>query len=268
VSGRQRAFAAIAPAPRPGKPRTGGLTAMIDWGVPPPSQHDLLEFAGDHLDLAKIAVGISSLIPESALMAKIDSYLAHGVEPFPGGQFLELALHLGRTDTYFEECRRVGYRWIEVSDNVRRLSDEERSDLIGRAHHEHGLQVLGEVGSKLAASDAATLVHDAEVALAAGARKIVVEAAEFTTSDGVAESLLGALLDAFDHELLVFELPGKWIAGVHAHEVHTTTVRLIERLGPEVNLANVAPEDVVLVETLRSGLGVTGVEGMGSAPNG
>jgi phosphosulfolactate synthase len=128
--------------------------------------------------------------------------------------------------------------------------------------------VLGEVGSKLAASDAATLVHDAEVALAAGARKIVVEAAEFTTSDGVAESLLGALLDAFDHELLVFELPGKWIAGVHAHEVHTTTVRLIERLGPEVNLANVAPEDVVLVETLRSGLGVTGVEGMGSAPNG
>lgn len=260
----ERAFAAVAPAPRPGKPRHSGLTATIDWGLPPSSQHDLLAFAGEHIDLAKIAVGISGLIPEWALRAKIDSYLAHGVEPFPGGQFLELALHLGRTEAYFEECRRIGYRWIEVSDNIRRLSDAERSELIGRAHRDHGLQVLGEIGSKLAASDAATLVRDAEIALAAGARKIVVEAAEFAGPEGIAEPLLTALLDAIDRELFIFELPGRWIAGFQAHEAHTTAVRLIERLGPAVNLANVAAEDVVMVETQRTGLGVTGAQGMAS----
>ncbi len=260
-----RAFAAIAPAARPGKPRQRGLTMMIDWGLPPAAQQDLLDFSGDHLDLAKIAVGISGLIPEAALMTKIDGYRAHGVEPFPGGQFLELAHQLDRSEPYFEECQRVGYRLIEVSDNVYSLSDEERFDLIRRAHHDHDLQVLGEIGSKETASDADTLIHDAQVALDAGAWKIMVEAAEVATPEGVNHELLEALLGALDADLLIFELPGKWISGVHAHEVHGMMVRLIERLGEGVNIANVLPEDVVMLETLRMGLGVTGGRDMGSS---
>ncbi len=203
-------------------------------------------------------MGISGLIPEAALMTKIDGCRAHGVEPFPGGQFLELAHQLDRSEPYFEECQRVGYRLIEVSDNVYSLSDEERFDLIRRAHHDHDLQVLGEIGSKQAAGDADTLIHDAEVALAAGAWKIMVEAAEVATPKGVNYELLEALLGAIDADLLIFELPGKWISGVHAHEVHGMMVRLIERLGEGVNISNVLPEDVVMLETLRMGLGVTG----------
>lgn len=257
----QRAFAAIAPAERPGKPRQRGLTMMIDWGLPPAAQQDLLGFAGDHIDLAKIAVGISGLIPEVALTAKIDGYQLHGVDPFPGGQYLELAHQLGRTEAYFAECRRVGYRLIEVSDNVERFSDEVRHDLIRRAVHDHELRVLGEIGSKLVETDAATLIHDARVALEAGAWKIMVEAAEFATSEGVDEDLLESLLGAIDADLLIFELPGRWIAGVHAHEVHTMMVQLSEWLGAGVNIANVLPDDVVMLETLRTGLGVTGGKG-------
>jgi phosphosulfolactate synthase len=260
----RRAFADIAPAPRAAKPRRRGLTALIDWGLPPAAQQDLLAFAGEHLDLAKVAVGISGLIPETALVIKIDGYREHGVEPFPGGQFLELAQQLGRTEAYFEECRRVGYRLIEVSDNVVRFSDDVRRGLIERARH-YDLRVLGEIGSKLVASDAASLIHDAGVALEAGAWRIMVEAAEVATPDGVDEALLEALLGAIDPDLLIFELPGRWIAEVHAHEVHAMMVRLIRRLGEGVNLANVAPEDVVMLETLRTGLGVTGGRGMGSS---
>lgn len=254
----ERAFAAIAPPARPAKPRRRGLSALIDWGLPPASQQDLLDFAGDHLDLAKIAVGISALIPESALTAKIDGYQAHRVEPFPGGQFLEFAHQHRRSDAFFAECVRVGYRLVEVSDNVRRLSDRERRDLVTRARRDHDLQVLAEIGSKRVATDAATLVHDAEVALEAGAWKIVVEAAELAGPARIDQELLERLLAAVDPDLLVFELPGRWISGVHGHEIHGLMVRLIERLGAEVNLANVAEHDVVLLETLRTGLGVTG----------
>jgi phosphosulfolactate synthase len=121
---------------------------MIDWGLPPASQQDLLGFAGEFLDLAKIAVGISGLIPEAALEAKLDSYRAHGVEPFPGGQFLEYAYQKEQVEAYFEECHRVGYRLVEISDNVVRFPDEVRRDLIQRAIRDHGLTVLGEIGSK------------------------------------------------------------------------------------------------------------------------
>ena len=129
---KPRAFATVAPAARSDKPRRRGLSVMIDWGLPPAAQQDLLDFAGDHLDLAKIAVGISGLIPEAALSAKIDGYQAHRVEPFPGGQFLEYAYQLGRVEAFFEECKRVGYRLVEISDNVHRFPDEVRRDLIRR----------------------------------------------------------------------------------------------------------------------------------------
>ncbi len=86
----------------------------------------------------------------------------------------------------------------------------------------------------------------------------MVEAAEFVTPDGIDEALLDTLVGAVDPGLLIFELPGNWIAGVHAHEVHAMMVHLTERLGPDVNIANVPATDLVVLETLRTGLGVTG----------
>jgi phosphosulfolactate synthase (CoM biosynthesis protein A) len=86
----------------------------------------------------------------------------------------------------------------------------------------------------------------------------MVEAAEFANSEGVNEVLLDALIAAVDPALLIFELPGKWIAEVHAHEIHAMMVHLTERLGSDVNIANVPAADLVMLETLRTGLGVTG----------
>lgn len=252
----KRAFSTIQSTEREGKPRTRGLTMMIDWGVPLASQRDLLALSGEFIDLAKVAVGISGLIEQDALQEKIRFYQEADVEPFPGGMYLELAYSQDKVDTYYEECARVGYRLIEVSDNVVHFSASERAALIKRAG-EYGLRVLGEVGSKHDKTDSATLVADIEDSLAAGAWKVLVEAAEFVGASGVDISLVNSILEKVNVEDLLFELPGRWIANVHHHEIHQLMAWLVEQLGSEVNIANVGTGDVLMLETLRTGLGVT-----------
>lgn len=252
----QRAFSAIDIPIRPTKPRSAGLTMMIDWGLPPATQREMLEFTAEFVDLAKVAVGISGLVAEEALVHKIEMYRADGIEPFPGGMFLELAYQQDKVQHYYTECRRVGYRLIEVSDNVVRFESEVREHLIHQAVEEYDLRVLGEVGSKHVETDPDTLIADIQSALDAGAWKVFVEAAEFVTKGTFDTALVETLVNAVDPADILFELPGKWISDVHAHQVYRMMVWLVEHVGPTVNIGNVAPADVVALETLRTGVGV------------
>ena len=127
----KRAFSTIELPVRPAKPRDAGVSMMIDWGIPPAAQQDILGLSADFIDLAKVAVGISGLIAEESLIVKIDEYQQSGVEPFPGGMYLELAVTRNQVETYYAECRRVGYRLVEVSDNVVHFDAELRERLRG-----------------------------------------------------------------------------------------------------------------------------------------
>ena len=196
------------------------------------------------------------MISEEALVAKIDAYRKAGVEAFPGGMYLELAVTRECVEDYYEECRRVGYRLVEVSDNVVHFDAELRTRLIRQAVEEYGLRVLGEVGSKHDKTDMATLVSDIRDSIDAGAWKVFVEAAEFVTDKGLDPELIRILLQEVDPGDILFELPGKWIPDVHTHTVYRMMVWLIEHIGADVNIGNVAPEDVVPLETLRTGVGV------------
>jgi phosphosulfolactate synthase len=229
---------------------------LVDWGIPLGTQQDLLELASKFIDLAKVAVGISGLISEDSLVRKLSTYRESGVEPFPGGQFLEYAYRQGRVTEYYRECCRVGYRLVEVSDNVVDLTPQDKERLIRQAIEEYGLRVLGEVGSKLVTTDQQALIKDMKGCLAAGAWKVLVEAAEFVTASGIDTSLVESLLAEVDQAEIMFELPGKWIANVHAYQTYQMMIWLIERVGPHVNIGNVADDDIVPLETLRTGVGV------------
>ena len=252
----KRAFTTIELPARPPKPRDSGLSMMIDWGIPPAAQLDTLSLAAEFVDLAKVAVGISGLIAEESLIVKIDEYQQSGVEPFPGGMYLELAVTRECVEAYYAECRRVGYKLVEVSDNVVHFDADLRARLIRQAVEEYGLRVLGEVGSKHDKTDMATLVADIRDSLDAGAWKVFVEAAEFVTDKGLDTDLIQTMLREVNPADIIFELPGKWIPDVHAHSVYRMMVWLVEHIGPDVNIGNVAPEDVVPLETLRAGVGV------------
>jgi phosphosulfolactate synthase len=239
------------------KPRETGLTMMIDWGLPLDQQHGVLDIAAPHVDLAKVAVGLSAIVAPPILDAKIRDYLAHGVRPFPGGMLLELALAQGRLEHYLSTTRQLGYPVVEVSYNVRPIDPREKAAAIRTATEDHGLTVLAEVGSKHEATPAGELVDDVHRCLAAGAWKVFVEAAELFEGEGFDESLATRLGEELPLDRVIFELPGAWIDGVQAHQVHTMMVWLVDRFGPDVNIGNVASDSVLMLETLRTGAGVT-----------
>jgi phosphosulfolactate synthase len=240
------------------KPRETGITMMIDWGIPAGHQVDILETCSTYVDLAKIAVGISGLLPRDVLDRKLRAYVEADVTPFPGGMYLEYAICQEKSDYYLATTKALGYPAVEISDNVIRLDAEEKKSLIWSARAEHGLVVLGETGSKRSSTDRSILIEDGRNCLEAGAWKVFVEAAEFFEADDGSfnRPLAQALARELPLESLIFELPGKWIPGIHAHMIHAMMAWLIEELGPEVNIGNVAPEDVVALETLRRGIGV------------
>jgi len=249
-----RAFQAIRIPARPPKPRQRGLTMLIDWGSGQREIEDRLELAAPFVDLAKVAVGISGLVDRAWLRGTIALYRRFQVAPFPGGMFLELAWAQGQAAAYYRECVAVGYETVEVSDNVVRFPPGAKEDLIRQAREEFGLRVLGEVGRKRQATPAAELLAGVETALGLGCWKVLVEAAELFQG-GLKRDLLRQLADAVPAEALIFELPGRWLPGIHAAQVVEMMVALVEELGPEVNIGNVLPDDVVMLETIRAGVG-------------
>jgi phosphosulfolactate synthase len=190
------------------------------------------------------------------LQQKIERYQEHGVEPFPGGQFLEYAKVQGLGEGYLPACVEAGYRWIEVSDNLAAVELSWKEQMIRSAVAEHGLRVLGEVGKKEGLDKGASLVEDARACMGAGAELVLVEAAELISGDEALEREVEAVVEAIGLEHVMFELPGPWIAGVAEHQVHQMRRELIGRYGAEVNLGNVAPDELVASEGLRRGLGV------------
>lgn len=252
----QRPFPSIPFEPKAAKPREREITMMVDFGIPLGATRDLLELAADSIDLAKIAVGTAALYPTDVLAKKLAAYEAARVTAFPGGQFLECAIHLGKVEGYLEDARAAGFPAIEVSDNLLDIRPEAKHEIIRLAARDHGFRVLGEVGSKDVSNDSADLIADAEGCLAAGAWKVLFEAAEFFEEGRFRVEFADQVLARLDPTDLIFELPGSWIAGIAPSDVHAMQVWLLERVGVDVNVGNVAPTDIVSFEALRRNLGV------------
>jgi len=248
------------PAARSSKPRRSGLTMIVDQGLPLGSQADLLALAGDYADLAKIKTGTARLYPEALLVKKLKQYRRHRVRPFLGGQFHEYVFATQgerALSRFYGEARRLGFEAIEISDNVVPLTPRERKRQI-RAARAAGLTVYGEVGSKETLSNPQLLVSQAEDCFAAGAALVLVEAAELVRKGRPNRRTLDLIVKELDLKRVMIELPGPWIPEVRKCDVEALKKLLIEELGPDVNLANVAPEDLIDLETTRVGLGVAG----------
>ena len=242
------------------KPRHSGLTMIVDAGLPLGRQADLLALAADYVDLAKIKTGTARLYDEKSLVKKLKQYRRHRVQPFLGGQFHEYVFATQGSRAlgpFYEEALRLGFEAIEISDNVVPLTALERRRQI-RSARAAGLTVYGEVGSKETASNPRLLVSQAEDCFAAGAALVLVEAAELVVKGRPNRRTLDLLLRNLDLKKVMIELPGPWIPEVRACDVELLKKLLIEELGPDVNLANVMPEDLIDLETTRVGLGVAG----------
>ena len=239
---------------RPSKPREQGITMMIDWGIGLRLQEDYLDVAGDYVDLAKIAIGISGILTRDYLERKIRAYRDHDVITFPGGGFLEFAYLRGKVTPYLEATTEMGYTAVEVSDNFIDLPVNDKMGIIRQAREEYDLIVLGEVGKKEQTTDPEELIADIHNCLEAGAWKVFVEAQELF-EEGFKEELVLQLSEAVPMDKLIFETPSTWAPGVHHYDQHQTWRSLIDYFGANVNVANVDPPLVTELEVMRQNVG-------------
>ena len=245
-------FSGIPIASLGNKPREKGITMMKDDGLGLGATEDMLQTVGEYLDLAKLVTGTSALLPLKHLQKKISLYQEYDVEPFPGGMFLEYAHYQGKVKEFFEGCVEAGYRLLEVSDNALPFDDQTRERLVKTAGADYGLKVLGEVGNKHVCTDVKKLVTSIELCLQAGCWKVLVEAAELYVDGVFQEDLIAGIRENIPIEKIIFELPGEWIHDIHAHQVYTLKLWLMDKIGTDVNLANVEPKDILTTAALRA----------------
>ena len=109
---------------RSSKPRTTGLTMVIDKGIGMNHLKDLVQTSGEYIDILKLTFGTSAFYEREFLMEKIQLVMAADIEVMPGGTFLEVTLWKGAYDKYLERAKQLGFSTIEVSDGT----IEEKTD--------------------------------------------------------------------------------------------------------------------------------------------
>jgi phosphosulfolactate synthase len=229
------------------KPRTTGLTHVIDKGLNLREIEGMFDTAGEYVDVVKLGWGTSYVTRN--LEKKIALYRSLDTPVVCGGTLFEAAVVRGRLDDYRRWLVDNRISHVEVSDGAIELPHERKLELIAELARD--FVVLSEVGSK-----------DAEVVfapyqwvdwmteeLAAGAWKVITESRESGTA-GVFRptgEIRAGLIDEIVHEIplgdIIFEAPTK-----------ESQAWFVRHLGPEVNLGNIPPEEVIPLETLRLGL--------------
>jgi phosphosulfolactate synthase len=232
---------------RSAKPRQRGLTHVLDRGLSVRDVDTLVEVAGEFVDVVKLGWGTA--IATGNLEEKVERYRHHGIPLMFGGTLTELAIAQGRLDRLVSWLHELELEHIEISDGTIELRHEDKVALIERLSKE--FTVLSEVGSKDDTRIMAPYrwVEEIQQELEAGAWKVIAEARESGTAgifrhDGeVRMGLIDEIVHAVDPEQILFEAPRK-----------DQQVWFVRRLGADVNLGNIAPDEVLSLETIRLGL--------------
>lgn len=229
------------------KPRETGLTSVLDRGMSVAQVDSLIEVAGDSVDFVKLGWGTA--IATQNLPEKLARFREHQIPVVLGGTLTELAVIQDKVDELVAFLHEHELKHVEVSDGTIEIELDAKLDLIRRLGTE--FTVFSEVGSKDAAKIMAPYrwVEQIRAELDAGAWKVIAEARETGTAgifrpDGeVRMGLIDEIVHKVDLSSMLFEAPQK-----------DQQVWFLRRFGPEVNLGNIAPEDVLSLETLRLGL--------------
>jgi phosphosulfolactate synthase len=234
------------------KPRKNGITMMLDKGMGLRVLEDLMEVSGEYIDLAKFGWGTSALHDRELIREKVEMYSSYDVNPYPGGTLFELAYMKNKFNEFLDEADELGFGAVEISDGSTNISLEERRDAISKAN-ERGFLVISEVGKKDPVEDGKLNVENRvdliNFDIDAGADRVLIEAREGGKDIGIYDGSGNVKEDEL--EVLAKTDMGKiiWEAPLKNQQTY-----LILKFGADVNLGNIAPEEVTALETMRRGL--------------
>ena len=232
---------------RPSKPRSQGITHVIDKGLALRQVENLFDTAGEYVDIVKLGWGTGYVTHN--LKEKIELYRSFEVAVVCGGTLFEAVVARGKLDEYRHWLTENGFSHVEVSDGTIDLPREQKLELVSEFARD--FVVMSEVGSK-----------DSEVVFApyqwvqwlkedldAGAWKVITEGREggtagiFRSSGDMRTGLIDEIVHEIDLSEIIFEAP-----------TTRSQAWFVQKYGPDVNLGNIQPEEVIPLETLRLGL--------------
>lgn len=229
------------------KPRKNGVTMVMDKGLSLRQALDLVSVCGQYTDIIKLGFGTSLLTKD--LNKKLQIYKDADIKTYFGGTLFEAFLVRDMLDDYRRYLDKYKMEYIEISDGSIKMQHDEKCKLIEKLSKDY--IVLSEVGSK----EAGVIIHPNKwismmnKELECGAWMVIAESRESGTvgiyrPNGNAHvTLINKILQKVPSEKIMWEAPKK-----------PQQAWFIDLIGPNVNLGNIATDDVIPLETLRLGL--------------
>lgn len=232
---------------RTAKPRESGFTMAMDKGLSIRQVEDFLDIAAEYVDIVKLGWATSYVTPK--LKEKLQVYKSAGIPVYFGGTLFEAFVVRNQFEDYRRMLDDFGLTFAEVSDGSIDMNEDVKCEYIRTLAQQ--VTVLSEVGSK----DESKIIPPYKwiklmnAELEAGAWKVIGEAREggnvglFRSSGEVRQGLVEEILTQVPAEKIIWEAPQK-----------AQQVWFVKLLGANVNLGNIAPNEVISVETIRLGL--------------
>lgn len=229
------------------KPRNKGVTMMMDKGLSLSETEAFIEGNKHLTDIVKFGFGTSFVTPN--LKEKIKLYKDNGIKPYFGGTLFEAFHARGKFEDYLRVLDQYDLDLAEISDGSIIIEHDEKCELIRRMAKDR--MVLSEVGSK----DAGIIIAPNRwikmmtSELQAGSWKVIAEGREagnvgvFRSNGSAHTMLINKITAKVKPEDILWEAPQK-----------NQQVWFIKLFGADVNLGNIAPNDLIPLECLRLGL--------------
>ncbi|MFW6020195.1 MAG: phosphosulfolactate synthase [Bacteroidales bacterium] len=232
---------------RPSKPRKKGISMIMDKGLSLRESENLIASAGHLIDYVKLGFGTSIVTPD--LKEKIKLFQQNNITPYLGGTLFEAYVARDLREEYKKVLDNFGITALEISDGSIVVDHDEKLKWI--REYAKDFTVLSEVGSKqegiIIAPNKWINMMDTE--LEAGSKLVIAEAREsgnvgiYRPNGNAHVTLVNKIINNIPPEKIMWEAPKK-----------SQQVWFIQELGANVNLGNIAPNEVIPLETLRLGL--------------
>ncbi len=229
------------------KPREHGITMVMDKGLSVEEAKNFMSVSHPHVDIVKLGFGTSYVTPN--LKDKLAVYQSYDIPVYFGGTLFEAFLVRNQFEDFINVCKEFGIHYVEVSDGSITIPHAEKCGYIEKLTKH--FTVLSEVGSK----DAAHIIPPykwielMKAELEAGSAYVIAEAREagnvgiYRGTGEVREGLVQEILTQIPEGKIIWEAPQK------AQQLY-----FLELIDCNVNLGNIAPNEVIPLETMRIGL--------------
>lgn len=229
------------------RPRTYGITMVMDKGLSIEEAKNFMSVSHPHVDVVKLGFGTAVVTPN--LEEKIEVYRSHDVPVYFGGTLFEAYLVRNQVEDYIAICKHYGIDYMEVSDGSITIPHAEKCGFIEK------LSKIGTVLSEVGSKDATHIIPPykwielMKAELEAGSTYVIAEAREagnvgiYRGSGEVREGLVQEILTKIPSEKIIWEAPQK------AQQLY-----FLELIDCNVNLGNIPPNEVIALEAMRIGL--------------